>query len=258
MEVLLSDASALLNLLATDRLAVIAEVSGWQFAICPAVRDEVKKLRDPRTGEMVAIDIAPLIDAGVLHVLEPAGDAELALYVEQAVAVDDGEAMSIAIAANRELALAIDDKQAVNHTRRTFPSLRLWSTPEILKHWAEAGKVGAGILREAIQLIEARARYFPYKLHPLAAMVAEDEAARESAGWSVASRRLAQPPVAARAAEVDGLVLQIVDGADVAHGAALRAHEDGMRDRLFADEPHAGQQRAVADAGGAEDASFRR
>jgi predicted nucleic acid-binding protein len=168
MEVLLSDASALLNLLAAERLAVIAQVSGWQFAICPAVRDEVKKLRDPQTGEMAPVDIAPLIDTGLLRVLELAGDAELALYVEQAAVVDDGEAMSIAIAANRGLTLAIDDKQAVNHTRRTFPNLRLWSTPEILKHWAEAGNVEASMLREAIQLIEARARYFPHKLHPLA------------------------------------------------------------------------------------------
>jgi predicted nucleic acid-binding protein len=169
MEVLLNDASALLNLLATNRLAAMAEVTRWQFAICSAVRDEVKKLRDPQTGEMVAIELAPLIDSGLLRVLELDGDAELALYVEQAVVVDDGEAMSIAIAANRKLALAIDDKQATNHTRRTFPNLRLWSTPEILKHWAEAGQIEAGILREAIQLIEARARYFPYKLHPLAA-----------------------------------------------------------------------------------------
>ena len=42
--------------------------------------------------------------------------------------VDDGEAMSIAIAAIRGLELAIDDKQATNHARRAFPEMKLWTS----------------------------------------------------------------------------------------------------------------------------------
>src|SRR4051812_21577366 len=120
MEVLLNDASVLVNLLATDRLASIAEITGWQFALCPAVRDEVNKLRDPATGEMVPLDIAPLIASGLLRVFELSGDEEVAHYVDLAAVVDDGEAMSIAIAASRRLDLAIDDKQAANHAKRTL------------------------------------------------------------------------------------------------------------------------------------------
>lgn len=169
MKVLLNDSSVLLNLLAADCLASIAEVTGWQFAICPAVCDEVKELRDTHTGEMVDVDLAPLIASGLLQMLELSGDEEQTLYVEQSIVVDDGEAMSIAIAASRHLDLAIDDKQAANHTRRTFPEIRLWSTPDILKHWADAGRADASILREAIRLIEIRARYFPPKSHALSA-----------------------------------------------------------------------------------------
>ena len=169
MKVLLNDCSVLLNLLGGDCLASIAEVTGWQFAICPAVRDEAKKLRDAHTCEMVPVDIAPLIASGLLQVLELSGDEEQTLYVEQSIVVDDGEAMSIAIAASRHLELAIDDKQAANHTRRTFPEIRLWSTPDILKQWADDGRVNASILRETIRLIEDRARYFPPKSHALAA-----------------------------------------------------------------------------------------
>lgn len=120
MKLLLNDSSVLLNLLAADCLAAIAEATGWQFAICQAVRDEAKKLRDTTTGEMHDIDITPLVASGLLQVLELAGDQEQTLYVEQAIVVDDGEAMSIAIAASRKLELARDDKQAANHTRRTF------------------------------------------------------------------------------------------------------------------------------------------
>jgi predicted nucleic acid-binding protein len=167
MKVLLNDCSVLMNLLAAECITGIAEVTGWQFAICPAVQDEVKKLRDAQSGEMVPVDIAPLITSGLLQVLELSSDEERTLYVEQSIVVDDGEAMSIAIAASRHLELAIDDKQAANHTKRTFPSIRLWSTPDILKHWEDLGRVNRTILREAIRLIEIRARYFPPKSHPL-------------------------------------------------------------------------------------------
>ena len=168
MKVLLNDSSVLLNLLAADCLAEIVKATGWQFAICPAVRDEAKKLRDADTGEMRDVDLAPLIESGLLQVLELADEAEQTLYVEQAVAVDDGEAMSIAIAASRRLELAIDDKQASNHTKRAFPELKLWTTPEIIKHWSDQAKISAGELKSAISAIEARARYFPPRSHALA------------------------------------------------------------------------------------------
>ena len=168
MKVLLNDCSVLLNLLASDCHSGIAEATGWQFAICPSVRDEVKKLRDAHTGEMVEVDISPLIASGLLQLLELSGDDEETLYVEQSIVVDDGEAMSIAIAASRHLELAIDDKQAANHTRRMFPEIRLWSTPDILKLWADLGAVEAGDLKQAIRLVEIRARYFPPKSHALA------------------------------------------------------------------------------------------
>jgi hypothetical protein len=168
MKLLLNDSSVLLNLLAANCLESIASVTGWQFAICPAVRDEAKKLRDGSTGEMVYVELTPLIASGLLQVLEISGDEEQTLYVAQAIVVDDGEAMSIAIAAHRHLELAIDDKQAANHTRRTFPEIRLWSTPEILKHWCEVGGADHPTPHSAIRLIESRSRYFPAKSHPLA------------------------------------------------------------------------------------------
>jgi predicted nucleic acid-binding protein len=168
MKILLNDSSVLLNLLATDCLASIATATGWQFAICPAVRDEAKKLRDDQTGEMVEVDITAHIATGLLQVLELSGEEEQTLYVEQSIVVDDGEAMSIAIAAHRHLELAIDDKRATKHALRTFPEIQIWSTPEILKRWVEAGSVDATALRSTIRLIESRSRYFPSKSHSLA------------------------------------------------------------------------------------------
>ena len=169
MKILLNDASVLLNLLAADCLAEIAAALDWQFAICPLVRDEAKKLREASTGEMVAVDIAPFIASGALQILELSGEDEQILYVEQSVVVDDGEAMSIAIAASRRLELAIDDKQAINHARRTFPGLKFLTTPEIVKLWSETVALSPERLREVLVAIEARARYTPPNSHPLAA-----------------------------------------------------------------------------------------
>lgn len=169
MNLLLSDSSVLLNLLATNRFAEIASTGLWDFAVCPAVIAEVNELRDEHSGELVPVDLGPLISSGLLQVLELSGDDEQTLYVEQAIVVDDGEAMSIAIAACRHLDLAIDDKQAANHARRRFPKIKLWSTPEILKHWSDHGGADNASLRAAIQFVEVRARYIPATSHPLKA-----------------------------------------------------------------------------------------
>lgn len=167
MKILLNDTSVLLNLIASDCLQRLSEAVGCQFAICSAVRDEAKKLRDISTGEMVTIDTSPYIETGVLQVLDLAGENEAELYIEQSTVVDDGEAMSIAIAACRDLELAIDDRKAVKHARRQFPQLHILGTPELLKRWTEISQVSPADLRKAILMIEGRARYFPGRDHPL-------------------------------------------------------------------------------------------
>jgi predicted nucleic acid-binding protein len=167
MKILISDTSVLLNLMAADCLASLSNATGWQFVVCSAVFNETKKLRDVNTGEMVLVDLSPMIKAGLLHVLEIGDSDEKVIYIDQAAVVDDGEAMSMAIAVHRNLELAIDDRQAINHSKRSFPNLRIWSTPEILKSWAESTSLPTGALGLAIRNIEARARYFPAKSHPL-------------------------------------------------------------------------------------------
>ena len=167
MKVVISDTSVLLNLLAADCLASLVASTGWQIVVCSLVISETKKLRDTATGEMLPVDLAPLIAAGHLRSIDIEHEEEKALFVDNAAVVDDGEAMAIAIAAHRTLDLAIDDRHAANHCKATQPGVRIWSTPEILKAWSESTSLPAGTLRTAIHNIEERARYFPGKSHPL-------------------------------------------------------------------------------------------
>lgn len=165
--ILLNDASVLLNLLATGCFEAIATAINKQFAICTSVEAEVRSLRDPETGKMIPVDIKPFFQSGILRLLELEGEQEEALYVEQAAIVDDGEAMSLAIASVRSLEVAIDDRKARRLAGERFPELCLWTTPEILKLWAEQSKCSKAILCSTILSIEAAARYFPPRAHPL-------------------------------------------------------------------------------------------
>ena len=57
-------------------------------------------------------------------------------------------------------------------------------------------------------------------------------------------------------AQVNRLMAQIVNGSNIPDGAAAGAHENRVRDGLLAREPHARQQRAIADAGRTEQSTL--
>jgi len=168
MRILLSDASVLLNLLAADCLIELGSENGWEIAVCDSVKDEVKKLRDPMTGKMVPVDLKPYFDAHQLRLLNIHSENEASIFVQMAQIVDDGEAMSIAIAACQGTELAMDDKKAIRHVQTRFPTIPIWTTPDLLKLWAETSAVSTSNLQDAIHSIEGKARYFPPRNHKLA------------------------------------------------------------------------------------------
>jgi predicted nucleic acid-binding protein len=157
------DACVLINLLAGGEIEGVLGAAARQSLICSAVREETVYLRtgDPRAPlELIKLD--PLLESGLLGVCRVEGDVEAQLYVDYAGSLDDGEAMSLAIALSRGFTLATDERKA----RRLFleaagDARRLTSTPELVRHWAESARVPAPVLRDALLRIEARARYQP-------------------------------------------------------------------------------------------------
>lgn len=166
MRVLLSDTSVLLNLLAGDCLTEVSSGLRVQFVICPVVRAETQRLRDPSTGEMVPVMLDSWIEQGVLQVWELGTEIEEARYLAEASIVDDGEAMSIALAVERGVDLAIDDRRAMNHVRKDFPSTVIWTTPDLLATWVERCPEANARIAEVLRLIVSRARYAPASTHP--------------------------------------------------------------------------------------------
>ena len=157
------DACVLINLLASGEIEGILRTAAQSSLICSVVEDESIYLRtdDPKLP-LELIDLRSLIDSGLLMVCHVEGDDEAELYVDYASALDDGEAMSLAIALSREFLLATDERKA----RRLFleavsDPARLTSTSELVRRWAEDMAVSSDRVKAALLNIEKRARYQP-------------------------------------------------------------------------------------------------
>ena len=138
--VLLLDASCLLNLYATSRLLEIAVALPWQLAVVDYVLEqEALYVRIigayEEQEETVPVDLSPLIDEGLLLVVWLETPSEEASFVELAAVLDDGEAVTGAIALNREYLVAIDDRKARRVLGEKAPGMRLVSTLEIMLQW---------------------------------------------------------------------------------------------------------------------------
>ena len=162
------DACVLINILASGRAQEILTNSEYEFAVCTVVSKESIYLRavDP-TGPPDAVDLNGLVQAKCLSVHGLQGNEEKALYVDYAADLDDGEAMSLALAFSRGFLVATDDRKA----RRIFledtgDAARLLSTTQIVKKWSEKTGLSAAEVRELLREISARGRFSPHSGDP--------------------------------------------------------------------------------------------
>jgi predicted nucleic acid-binding protein len=111
------------------------------------------------------VDLSRLLNGGLLHSCEMQNQAEVELFIELAAMLDDGEAVSMAIAKTRRWAIASDDRKA----RRIAEQLGVQTvtTPELVKTWADSAGARAGQVGQVLRNIEAFARFSPHKSMPL-------------------------------------------------------------------------------------------
>lgn len=157
------DACCTINFYAAGNLLTLLPTLGVGWHITENVVREAGFIRkvdpdDPTKFVREPIDLKPALDAGVLQ-LCTADDEELALFVELAVLLDDGEAMSLAIAQNRGWTLATDDRKARRIAgERKVPLL---STPQLLKHWATVTSADEVSVARELHNIQTFARFQP-------------------------------------------------------------------------------------------------
>jgi hypothetical protein len=165
------DACGLLNLVVTGHAPAILASLGCPSYVIPRLRvGEVYFMRplpeDDPLGRLVPIDLTPLLDARFPLDVE-LGRAEQELYAEFALTLDDGEALTCAVAAVRRLWMASDDRAAIRLATSLPVPVPVWTTPEWLKHWADADRVATDMLRDVLRRVHLCARYIPPRSHSL-------------------------------------------------------------------------------------------
>ena len=171
-EFLLLDASCLLNLYATGRLRDIALAQPYQLGLADYVLErEALYVWRSSFGEgheeRVAVDLTPLIDEGVIRVLRLDHPEEEATFVNLASMIDDGEAITGALAVHRGCSVATDDRKTRKVLGEHTPLVRLVSTLELIKQWAEGSSVAQSDLHAAMIAMRSGASYVPGERDPL-------------------------------------------------------------------------------------------
>lgn len=167
------DCCALLNLYASRRIAEILQALPRPCAVAALVCDRealwVGRHRSGPEADYERLDIEPLATSGLVEILELDGDAEMAHFITLASSpsLDDGEAMSGALAHARGFVVATDDRAALTAFSRHVPPIPTRSTASIVKHWAECASVDATTLRRVLLDIRERAYFEPSARDPL-------------------------------------------------------------------------------------------
>lgn len=163
---ILLDACVAINLAATDSIEGIAATLHITFGIVRQAEAEAGHLRDIIDGELVhtPIDLRQFVSGEALDLLELV-PSEFALYLELAAIVDDGEAATIAVAIQRGLEIATDDRRArrLCEERHLAEPVR---TVALLHSYADAAKLSGDQVREMITKVRDRASFQPPRADP--------------------------------------------------------------------------------------------
>lgn len=165
------DACCALNLVASGHFeAVLRTPLNSQtviYTIAAIAVREAASLRHGGSGEDAnerePIDWNPYLASGAIQLEAPAVNTELALFVSLATQIDDGEAMTLALASSRGYGIITDDRKA----HRFLGSVPYLGTPDLLHNWSVVADVDAPILGAALRAIDERANFAAPRWHPL-------------------------------------------------------------------------------------------
>jgi len=111
--------------------------------------------------------LQPIIDRGLLRVVTPETEAENITFVNFAATLDDGEAITRAIALHRNWAIGTDDRKAISFFTQNMSHLQVISTLELIKYWVDTANPPLETICLALQKVRVRARYEPNLKHKL-------------------------------------------------------------------------------------------
>jgi len=166
------DASCLISLYATKQMAPILRSIPNIVAVAAFVYEkealwiyggpehEVRQSKEP-------IDLLPMVQAGLVEIVDIASEAEIERQVNLEANLDPGEAISGAIALSRNWAIALDERKARNLFSHEAAHIQLIYTLELVKHWCDTRNPPFETIAAALKNIRHRAIYKPGPNHPL-------------------------------------------------------------------------------------------
>jgi hypothetical protein len=154
--------------MASGRAEEILTGSEYAFGICTVVGKESIYLRaSDSNAPPDEVKLNSFLELKCLSVYGLSGATEQSLYVDYAVDLDDGEAMTLALAFSRGYSMATDDRKA----RRIFlekigDATRLLSTAQILRGWSKKVGLPSGELKKLLLEVSRRGRFSPHSGDP--------------------------------------------------------------------------------------------
>ena len=142
--------------------------SGCIADILSATASNVAIARFVLQQEVRGVNLQPMVISGLLTVADYSEEEAItALVFATDPRMDDGEAVTGAIAKHRNWAIATDDAKAISFFTEMTPQLQLLSTPDLMKHWVDLATPSLEKVRTALQNIENRGDYKPHVGHRL-------------------------------------------------------------------------------------------
>jgi predicted nucleic acid-binding protein len=166
------DACCIINLFASSQMRAILEMIPKSLSVAAYVKDyEVLRIYsgpiDNVQDSFELIDLQPFIDDNLLLLVDIETEVEANTYINLAEKLDDGEAITGAIALNRNWAIATDDSASMKLFQSNVPDIALVSTLDLVKYWVDTNEPNEDIIRETLLNIRVRGRYQPHRNHPL-------------------------------------------------------------------------------------------
>ncbi len=164
---ILLDACVVINLYATRRMEEMLRTTTSSTGVVDAVFSEAGHVRRGGDGddadELEEINLRPMVDSGLLIQVSPTA-AELDAYVEFTLQLDDGEAMTLAVALARGATVATDEKKAIRVAANRLP---LVSSLQLIKAWSDALGLDTATVGTVLRDLRQRGRYIPGNGHLL-------------------------------------------------------------------------------------------
>lgn len=170
-DTLILDASCIITLYASQQMSnILGTVSSLVTVAAYVYQKEALRVFDGPVENVrksrAAIDLQPIVDAGLLKVAAIESEDEAETYLTLSREIDAGEAYTGAIAMTRNWAIVADDRKARNVFGRDARDLQLLFTLDLIQHWAETADPDQNSIAATLWNVRHRAAYMPGRRDP--------------------------------------------------------------------------------------------